>query len=68
MHVFVASKTGTDFCHAKSGINICVTNTRFNCCDEILVKGRSYKNQSKSVLLMALVLPLKMEGETNIFL
>ena len=41
---------------------------RFSCCDDILVKGRSYTNQSKSVLLMALVLPLKMEGERNIFL
>ena len=42
--------------------------TRFSCCYDILVKERSYMNQSKSVLLMALVLPLKMEGERNIFL
>ena len=39
---------------------------RFNCCDDILVKGRGYMNQSKSVLLMALVFPLKMEGERSI--
>ena len=62
------SPQNLDFCRAKSGINICVTSTRFSCCDDILVKGRSYINQSKSVLLMALVHPLKMEGERNIFL
>ena len=53
------SPQNLDFCRAKSGINICVTSTRFSCCDDILVKGWSYMNQSKSVLLMALVLPLK---------
>ena len=44
--------------------NIVVVATKV--CDDILVKGRSYMNQSKSVLLMALVLPLKLEGERNI--
>jgi len=34
----------------------------------VLVKGRGYMNQSKSILLMVLVLPLKMEGEKNTFL
>ena len=38
-------KTWTHFCRAKSGINICV--------DDMLLKGRSYINQSKSVLLSA---------------
>ena len=42
-HVIVATKLG---------INICVTGTRFSCCDGILVNGRSYMNQSKSVLLI----------------
>ena len=66
---FCRDKTWTDLCRAKCGINICVTTTRFgSSSDDILVKGRSYINQSKSVLLMALVHPLKMEGERNIFL
>ena len=72
--MFVASNTYLSrqkwgcICRGKSGIHICVTSTRFSCCDDILVKGRSYMNQSKSVSLMALVLPLKMEGERNVFL
>ena len=59
---FCVDKNWTNLYRDKSGINICVTSTRFSCCDDILVKGRGYMNQSKSVLLMALVFPLKMEG------
>ena len=56
-------------CRDKTGINFCVTSTTSTyCCDDILVKGRSYMKQPKSVLLMALVFLLKMEGERNIFL
>ena len=45
MHVFVTTERGQAFVATERGINICV--------DDILLKGRSYINQSKSVLLSA---------------
>ena len=58
--MFVATKVclflspqNLDFRRGKSGINICVTSTRFSCCYDMLVKGWSY---------------MKMAEERNIFL
>ena len=48
---FCRDKTWANVCRDKSSIIFDVTKTTFNFCDDLLVKGRSYMHQPKSVQL-----------------